>query len=754
MRWLAVLLPSIVVVLLISGLRVDEAAAFTIALPPPPHADLADEEIFTRIDRLESRYREAPQSERAGLAVELGALYLATGMPKHFEVGQEYLAEATRLDPSGEEAVYLSATEYARSGYFDLAQQRMSALFEREPGNVEHLLMLARLEFVAKRLKGYDQDIHGAYQLYVAALGQAPDREEALVGAGVTALLVENYQLARSCAQRLRERHPDRADCRFLGAAAQFRLDNHQQAWLEFLQAMAICDASERQVYLGGDILVTDDNLLALARATIEPARAREVLGLAPDAKIDWYRVVEDPGMRAELVERWWMARDESPDAFENESELEYWTRLVEADLLFARPDLGRRGWETMPGETWVRMGRPRAQSYWLPIPGEDVIFQRIVGPAMTLPAIFGGLAPRYSGGLTSPPPRRIWDWSYVVDGVPVSVQFSDFTYGVPEWGVGPWSPTDLGTLRNEVVFLPAGRKADPSPFELGTAVACFPRGEDSILETAISVRSLGLEAPGFAEGDSTVIEWTLMDADGEPLDQTQDVLTDATRLSRLLATSGQTVSHITGDPRLAMVGARVPAGRYQIRVRAIDPRNGRFSGRTLEVGVPDHSTPEGLAISSVQLSHGLPPWDPRGRFPVEFVKHGRAVISAPRAVIEGNTLGVYYELANLGQEASGETRFDVEYAIYEATGQVRLLAMLGRFEPEDLEEVELVTVQYLQERTGVSPEGLVVKGTEIDISALHAGDYVLRIRIDDLVAGQQESAAIAFRRPAGRPSG
>jgi hypothetical protein len=153
------------------------------------------------------------------------------------------------------------------------------------------------------------------------------------------------------------------------------------------------------------------------------------------------------------------------------------------------------------------------------------------------------------------------------------------------------------------------------------------------------------------------------------------------------------------------------------------------------------------LALSSVQLAHGMPQWDGDGRIPPEFVKHGRVVLSAADATIVGGVLGVFFELANAGLDASGQTEFDVEYGIYEATGQVRLLSMLGDFDPSELEEVELSTVQYLHERTGVSPDGLVVKGTEIDISALPAGDYALQIRIDDRVTGERVSTVVPFRR-------
>jgi hypothetical protein len=74
------------------------------------------------------------------------------------------------------------------------------------------------------------------------------------------------------------------------------------------------------------------------------------------------------------------------------------------------------------------------------------------------------------------------------------------------------------------------------------------------------------------------------------------------------------------------------------------------------------------------------------------------------------------------------------------------MLAMLDSFDPAELEEIELSTVKYLRERTGISPDGLVVKGTEIDISALPPGDYVLQIKVDDLVTGRQVSEVVPFR--------
>ena len=600
--------------------------------------------------------------------------------------------------------------------------------------------MLARIKFVEGREMAHLANMGPAYQLFLSALGREQDSVDALYGTAVTALLVENYQLAGSCAARLIEMDASSRQARYLSGAAQLRLGNHAPAWLAYLRALAAAPPEEREVFLGGTVLVEDEQLVPVARETLDPERVRAMLGEKdPQSSIDWYRVLEDPAIRTRVLERWWMQHDPSPAEFQNENELEYWTRLVEADLWFGQPETGVRGWDTYPGEVWIRMGRPERRVHWMPENGGSASRQSLENLG------FAG----HRSGLLLREPRNMWDWHYRINGLWTIVQFTDTSYGRPTWGVGLASPVDVGILRHETPFV-APTPAVVEPFELGVSISRFPRGRESIIETTISVRSLAPVDSVFAMAgdDSTIIEWTLSDAEGELVDHVVRTVTDATRLSRLIADSGQPSASVVDDPRLAAIGARVSPGVYQIRVRAINPRTGRFTAKAYRVQVPDPDPASGLAMSSVQLSHGLREWNEGSRVPTEFVKHGRSVIAAPRAVIEGNALGIFYELEKLGVDETGQTRFDVEYAVYEGTGQIRLLAMLGTFDPDEMEEIDLSTVQYLQERTGVSPQGLVVKGTEIDISALRAGDYVLLITVTDLLVDQDCASAIAFRRP------
>lgn len=723
------------------------ADALGIGLPDPPYVGLDAAVRAARIDSLEALYPGTTGPVRARMACRLGDLYASKDRIEDRVVAQDYFEEATRLEPTFEPAVAASAVEYARAGFHDLARRRAEALVGLEPGAVGPLLLLARMEFVAACRN--TRDVDPAYQLYVTALGAAPDDPEALEGAAVSALLVENFELAASCARRWRALQPGSADPWLVGGAAEFRRGNPDEGWWDFLRGLENSPPDVREAFLGESVLLTDEILAQLARRVVDPVRAREVLGLGPgDRSIDWRTLVRDPAIREEVVEDWWMRRDESPAEFENESQLEYWSRLVEADLKFGRVEQGIHGWESLPGEVWVRMGRPVSQLYFTTGSEADARNQLPPGLDTTMADEY-----RLTGSLLLEPIKRLWNWQYRIDGRPVTVLFQDNTYGEPLWAVCPASPTDLGVLRTEIAFVEPSRARPPDEFQLAVSVAHFTRAPESIIETVISTRHV-LPADSVSAARRPIrVEWTLSDAQDHPLDEVVRTVGEDRHLSRLVAASGQAVTAMRSDPRLALVGARVPPGRYHIRVRALDTHTGRFSAKTLAVDVPRPAPDDELALSSVQLCHGLPEWDPHGDFPAEFVKHGRAVIHAPSAVIEGDVLGVFYELENLARGPDGRTRFDVEYAIYRGSGDVRLRAMLGSSDLAGLEEVDPVTVQYLEERTGVSPEGVVVKGTELDVSSLPEGDYVLRIRVEDRLVARTCSAVAAFRRlpPVGR---
>ncbi|RKZ13480.1 hypothetical protein DRQ53_13265, partial [bacterium] len=133
------------------------AWSLTLALPPVPHADLSEDELFARIDSLHAIYIRSEGPPRADTAYQLARLYLATGMPKHNARAQDLLDEATAIQPTRADAAYLAAISLSRMGYQDQARARLESLISLQPDSVGHRLMLARLTFVNARQMAHAQ---------------------------------------------------------------------------------------------------------------------------------------------------------------------------------------------------------------------------------------------------------------------------------------------------------------------------------------------------------------------------------------------------------------------------------------------------------------------------------------------------------------------------------------------------------------------------------------------------------------------
>jgi hypothetical protein len=215
-----------------------------------------------------------------------------------------------------------------------------------------------------------------------------------------------------------------------------------------------------------------------------------------------------------------------------------------------------------------------------------------------------------------------------------------------------------------------------------------------------------------------------------------------------VLGELGRQTSLRDRDPFLLSIGARLPAGRYQVGVEVLDPVTGSVTASGFKLLVSDPEPGGLLEISGLQLALAFTPWQPSMRVPREFVKYAMAVVPSPdhRLPMGADALGVYFEVRNLARDEQGLNSFDVRYAIYRSSREIRDLAFQDDPDVEGLELVAPASLSYLEESTGASPEGIVVKGTELDVSELEAGDYVLVVTILDRLADYTRSRATAFR--------
>ena len=534
---------------------------------------------------------------------------------------------------------------------------------------------------------------------------------------------------------------------------AHLRLGDQDLAWARFQEGLAHANPAERSVFYLGQGFLGAGDLEAIAAQVVPRPDAFAALRAQgenpqPGDEIDWDLVLRDARLRERVLREWWAFYDERPARAWSTGELEYWARLVEADVLFGRPSWGLRGWHTPPGETWVRWGRPTSTWY---DPGGAGSTSRL--DAMGAAGI--RFPPEHYLPVNGPP---VWVWTYRWPGTWISFLFTDAARSA-QWSPSEASRRTLADLNDQVpIRLPARHQV--RPFQLAVSAAVFPRpGEDALVETYVSFQPTTaiLENTGAAQQERLmtadrdtigVVDWTLRDEDGRIVDTLQRAVGPATRRSRVLAGLGRTVSVVAEDPYLASIGARIPAGRYRVGLEVLDPITGARSAESfsLEVSGPE---PGGLLeISGLQLAAAFTPWQPGLPVPQEFVKYTQAVVPAPDARVAPGTgaIGVYFEVRNLARGADGLSSFDARYSVYRSQRETRELAFRDVPDLEGLELVAPASLLFVDESSGVSPEGLVVKGIELDVSELEPGDYVLVVTIEDRLAEYAVSRATTFR--------
>jgi GWxTD domain-containing protein len=292
------------------------------------------------------------------------ALAYAAGRPPDEREVARHLDAALRLDPDN--ARYLEVRLEAlrrvlpENRAFSVSDTRRPALARRilalDPASAlahEELALRAFGEFgwrrsLAQRAGGWDPaSTRGNSGAANRALARAAEHIEAALRtdpgnarAHHLRLRVHAYagndEALAEAARAFAVVHPaDPAAALYLGLAAYRRHDT-EAADRHFDAALAAFPAGERAAF---------EDLARFLGETEQAASAA------------------DP---AAFAERYWRARDPRLLSPQNERRLEHYARLALADLLFADPLSGRRGWDTPRGEVVVRYGLPDADGSWL----------------------------------------------------------------------------------------------------------------------------------------------------------------------------------------------------------------------------------------------------------------------------------------------------------------------------------------------------------------------------------------------------
>jgi GWxTD domain-containing protein len=745
---------SLFLVLLLCVVLVPGIAAGTWALPDSDRqiegTQLSPDQLFARIDSLEAFVDQRVGRDRALIQWRLAQLYISTGLAKHRRHALDLLEEASELDPENPEPDWLWAELASSMEYHSAVRDRLEQTVERHPGQVESLIVLGRSEFRLGVRRLDESRLRRAREVFRDAVDADSTRAEVWHGLAVCAIALEEYGVARRCARSLSRSMPSAG--LFIEAAAALRLGDEELAWSRYSEALELVSEAERSAFLLGQGFFNGDDLAAIAEVAIPRQQAFEVLrefgeDPQPGDKIDWDRVLEHPSIRKHVLAEWWTQLDRRPAQAWSTAELEYWTRLVEADVLFGQPGKSRRGWHTPPGEVWVRWGRPTSVFY---DPGSSGATSRVDA----LHAAGVRFPPEHFLPLGSPP---IWVWTYRSPGTWISFLFTDNSR-TSAWSPSESSMRDLVNLRALTpILLPA---MVARPFDVAVSAVVFPRpGADAVVETYIALEPTELlsqlatpreqELLWYTDRDTmAIVDWSITDATGERIDHVRRIVGPSARRSVVLRGLDRSLRVGPEDPFILAIGVRLPAGRYRIGVEVLDPVTGARSTRSFALLVPEPEPGGLLEMSGLELASAFTRWTPGVTIPPEFVKYAMAIVPTPahRVPAGSDALGVYFELRNLAVDANRISSFDVRYAIYRSSREIRDLVFQDRLDTDGLDLIAPASLSFLEETSGLSPEGLVVKGIELDVGELQPGDYVLVVSIHDRIAEYSSSQAAAFR--------
>jgi GWxTD domain-containing protein len=199
----------------------------------------------------------------------------------------------------------------------------------------------------------------------------------------------------------------------------------------------------------------------------------------------------------------------------------------------------------------------------------------------------------------------------------------------------------------------------------------------------------------------------------------------------------GAGVEREAGTLLVDQAALNLPPGRYRLGVQVRDPEGGLEGAYTRELEVEDYAG-RALRLSDIELA-GEVVEDPAVR-----EKGGRRVTPLPSATYRpGQSVMIYYEVYGLTPDASGRTRYRMDYRIVPQQGRpvaVRVLRAVGRL--LGIEQEKVVTISYEQTGEAVTEFNYL----EIDVSGSKGGRYELGVTVTDLNSRAQASKKATFQ--------
>lgn len=418
-----------------------------------------------------------------------------------------------------------------------------------------------------------------------------------------------------------------------------------------------------------------------------------------------------------------------------------WWARLTEADLLFGRPDQGIVGWNTACGRAWTLYGRPEVMRLVEAADTDAATADPRLSPYRE------NIIGQMRGGRMANSAQHVapdnWIWLVRIrDDRKFPLVFQRDTR-FATWRFEP-------EVEEEIIDWQERKGAIRLAFTLPAVPAAS-------IETSIDVAFHGFRGAG---GRLRVEAWSALDAaHGEAVDALRMVVFDASghELDRMVSPVDdrhrrrELARAVEGLERevegwLHGFGALLPVGEYLVVVDGLDAEGAVVASRDarlrLEAGVVARRD---FDISDPLLCDAYAERGEYDELPAEFVRFARAVVPNPaRRLRAGRAdVAVYYEVYGASADGSGQSRLEIEYAVYPAAHFDPVLRT-PRYVDGEIARPS-VRIVFPQATTGTGPDGLVVRGTRLDVSELVAGEYVLSVLVSDRVARREAGRIVRF---------
>ncbi len=709
--------------------------------PPLVGEGLSRGVLLTRIDSLTTLYRDESRIDRGRLAYRIAQLYLSTGLLKHHRIALEYLESAMQADSSLFGAQRLRASLAQSMKYTGQARRWYLDLCRAFPTDGRAWRLLGAFHFEQARRVLDRDEFETAARAYARAVRVDSTDCRARLGLSASLIGLGRYEKLPALLTPVVANESFAQSALLMRAAADRALGEEGSSAADFARALQNAPPELRETYLYGREFLDKSETIQRFAARLDPELLKQGMKEVDphwrdEDGLDLGKALGDSLVLRRAIEEYWRANNPWPSHLTNLSRLEYWRRLVEAEVLFGRPEEGVPGYRREPGVAWVRWGRPESSLYLPPVHGArlDDLATFALDLNMALP----------------PPDVPLWVWGYREGPYRFALVFQDVAMN------GNWNAQTSTAKRLRLAKRAAPLAIEPPTVQapscriyLASAAFYRPKGA-ATLESYLEIQSTRPDSSFSAGERNFQVEYGIFDAQERRIEYRKEVLGVNARRGALREKLGLSPRQGDDDPWLAEFAADLKPGRYRIAVDVSGVEGKDHQARQIALLIPERPTRE-LSLSDLQLASTFEALRDGSELPASMVKHAFGILPVPSGVFPqaAKTLYVYYEVYYLCRDPEQKTHFDVSYRVYRRKDKDHTRVLTHRV-VQGLSPVDPLSLGYLEETTAVSPHEHVVKGGMVDISGLEAGRYVLEVVVRDRVCKQVARSYAAFSKQKG----